>query len=171
MNEPSQARVPTEIGPVAGTKTQTVNRPGELLVLRSHPIAVCKSFIFYIYNSFLGVSSKKGCFSFSFHLACATTRSTAAALRPVAHVFVGRFAGDGNPAHRVCLPHLFPSCCAKLSTRTLTCAIYIRIWSNQKCIHSIFLSIHVLYWSAPDSRWSGNMVLASYKLAFAPTVY
>ena len=62
MNEPSQARVPTEIGPVAGTKKQPVNRPGELLFLRSHPIAVCKSFIFYIYNSFLGVSSKKRLF-------------------------------------------------------------------------------------------------------------
>jgi len=47
MNEPSQARVPTEIGPVAGTKKQPVNRPGELLFLCSHPIAVCKSFIFY----------------------------------------------------------------------------------------------------------------------------
>ena len=46
MNEPSQARVPTEIGPVAGAKKQAVNRPGELLVLRSHPISYTSCLVF-----------------------------------------------------------------------------------------------------------------------------
>uniref|UniRef100_A0A804NEZ7 Zinc transporter 5 n=1 Tax=Zea mays TaxID=4577 RepID=A0A804NEZ7_MAIZE len=40
------------------------------------------------------------CFSSPVHLACATTRATADALRPAAHVFVGLFAGDRNPQHQ-----------------------------------------------------------------------
>ncbi|NP_001141887.1 uncharacterized protein LOC100274030 [Zea mays] len=41
------------------------------------------------------------CFSSPVHLACATTRATADALRPAAHVFVGLFAGDRNPQHQL----------------------------------------------------------------------
>jgi hypothetical protein len=49
---------------------------------------------------------------------------------PAAHVFVGAFAGDRNPPWQVCPPLLFPSCCAKLSTRTLTWAIWLFVFGS-----------------------------------------